>query len=426
MKRLRAKMIVVVFLCVMLVFTLTLVILQFSLVKYNIKQADGMTQLISISNGVVPEMQEFEDSARIELLNQIVFNAESAFRTRYFVVYFNEETEIAGTNVEHIASIDENTAREMAKSVVGGNDTVGYFNEYRFRIAADNDGNLFVIFLDCSENFASRRLAVTILTLSLIAFSVLITVLFAVFSKRIFKPFEENARRQKQFITDASHELKTPLAIISANAEVLTYKDGGNEWLNNITEQAGRMGDLINELLTLSKMEELHEGVKPEPVRLDELVAGTVESFHEVFLQKQVAVQTRIDPDAIVHGDRKQLSMLISILVENASKYVTESGKIRVSLKKFSKYVSFQIYNTAKVERDLNPQLLFERFYRPDSARASDSGGHGIGLSIAKRIVQLHNGSISAKRVDEGICFTAEISGRMKGRKNGLFFFKHL
>ena len=417
MKNLRIKMIFTVFFSVSLVFLLTLIIMQVSLVRHNIDQADGMTQIISIYNGVVPKIQEYEKSELGDIEDQVIFDEESAFRTRYFVVYFNDDMQVKKVDIDHIASIDEDTARDMAKSIVTKKKTVGYINKYRFRIVKNSEGKNFIIFLDCRENFASQRVTIIILAASLVLFTILITFIFAIFSKRIFKPFEENSRRQKQFITDASHELKTPLAIISANAEVLAYKDGGNEWLNNITEQISHMSSLINELLTLSKVEEIDEDIEVESVNFSDIVNETINNFGEVFKQKNVTMQVKIEPNIVLTGNKKQLDMLVSILVENASKYVTESGVLKVLLKKSGKYTILRIFNTAKLSNDMNIKYLFDRFYRPDNSRTSVTGGQGIGLSIAKKITNMHNGSISAKQVDGGIWFTAEISNCIK--KNG-------
>lgn len=418
MKKLRIRIVFTVFLCVVSVFMLTWFIVYLSLIGHNTSEADGMTKIISIYNGVVPKMQEYEKGNLEDEQNSVNFNEESAFQTRYFVVYFNDRMQIEKIDIEHIAAIDEDTARIMAENTVGGKTKVGYIDEYRFRIVRNNEGKNFVIFLDCREDFASQRVMSIILAAILILFTGLITLLFAVFSKRIFKPFEENSRRQRQFITDASHELKTPLAIISANAEVLMYKNGENEWIDNITDQVNRMGDLISELLTLSKMEELGEELEIEPVNFSTIVNETMNSFSEVLRQKKITVQMNIEPDIILNGNKKQLDMLVSILVQNASKYITESGVLKVSLKRTGKYTIFQIFNTAKLKADMKFKYLFDRFYRPDDSRTSVTGGYGIGLSIAKKIVSLHNGFISAKKVDGGICFTAEISNQLKTKSS--------
>lgn len=413
-------MVFVVFLTVVSVFVLTFLIVTFSLIRYNTDQADGMTQVISTYDGAVPQMKDYKEAAPQGIQNPIIFNEESAFRTRYFVVYFNDDRECEQADLEHVASVDEETACEMAAAAISGNQTVGYMDTYRFRITQNSEGENIVIFLDCSESITFRHVTVMILAVISVLFILLITFIFAICSKRVLRPFEENTRKQKQFITDASHELKTPLAIISANAEVLEYKDGKNEWIGNITEQVHHMSELVDELLILSKMEELDGTWDLESVNLSDVVNETIDSFGEVFRKKQVQLQSRID-DVIVNGNVKQLTMLISILVENASKYVTDRGVIKISLRTTGKAAVFQIYNTAQLADSGNLENLFDRFYRPDGSRTSLTGGHGIGLSIAKKITSLHSGSISVEQVEGGICFTAEISSLMKGngkRKN--------
>lgn len=418
MKKLRKKMVFVVFLSAVSVFALTFIIVCLLLIIYNTYQADGMTQIISTNNGVVPKMQEYKKNTLDKIQNQIEFNEESAFRTRYFVVYFNDDMQSEKADLAHVASIDEVTAYEMAELALSKNKTVGYIDEYRFRLSENSDGKNIVIFLDCSENFASQRVADIILAAISILFTLLITFIFAIFSKRVLKPFEENSRKQKQFITDASHELKTPLAIISANAEVLEYKSGSNEWLCNITEQVSHMSGLINDLLTLSKMEEFDAGLEVENVNFSDVMNEIIISFSEVFKQKNVNLQTNIDSAIRLNGNKKQLTMLISILVENASKYVTDSGIIKISLTSSNRYTTFEIFNTAELDGGINLDSLFDRFYRPDGSRTSTTGGHGIGLSIAKKITSLHNGSISVRQVDNGICFTAEISNNIKVKES--------
>lgn len=407
-------MIFVVILSTVSVFILTWIIVYFSLINYNANQADGMTQIISAHNGVVPKLREFKEESSDGIMNQIIFSEESAFRTRYFVVTLNEEMQAQTAVLDHIASVDEETACAMADNAVSKDKTVGYINEYRFRIAKNNEDNTIAIFVDCSESFASLRITTILLAIISILLTLLVTFVFSLCSKQVMKPFEENSRKQKQFITDASHELKTPIAIISANAEVLEYKTGSSEWLSNITGQVSHMSELIDRMLTLSKMEEFNEELEIERIDFSGIINDILDSFGEVFRQKNVDLQTDIADDVSLDGNLKQLQMLISILVENTSKYVTEAGTVKVSLNRFGKHMIFRIYNTAVLPSDVNFKHLFDRFYRPDTSRSSSTGGQGIGLSIAKKIVTLHNGSISAERVDDGICFAVELPRHMK------------
>ena len=228
----------------------------------------------------------------------------------------------------------------------------------------------------------------------------LITIIFIIASKRVVRPFEVNSQRQKQFITDASHELKTPLAIISANAEVLQYKGEQNEWLQNIVEQAKRMGKLINQLLVLAKLDEVQENNERQEIDMKELVEKAVEPFHEVLEQKDVMLSVEAEDGLIVRANREQIEQLVTILMDNASKYVSEHGSIV--------WVTFSIANTTEEDK-IDTARLFDRFYRNDSSRSSKTGGHGIGLSIAKKIVDAHKGSIAAESEGNTVIFSGMI-----------------
>ena len=416
MKNLRTKMILIVFITAAIIFTVAFFLLFGAFVTYYNRQADGMTMVISSYGGEVPQLQEFnaEDFSQTAPGYDVSISEESAFSTRYFVVNLDGDLNEISADLEHVAAIDEDTAYELAKTVASGEKSVGYSDHYRFRVVQNDDGTISVIFLDCEENFSLRRMITIIMGVISIALIFLITLIFGFFSKRVMEPFEENSRRQKQFITDASHELKTPLAIISANAEVLGYKLGDNEWLNNITRQTAHMGELIDDLLTLSKMDEYSSETEDSPVNLTEIVQRCASSFSEVFKQKNAEVTSEIAPDVIINGNAKQLAMLVSILTENASKYVTEGGCVKISLSASVKYAVFQIFNTAELDENLNINKLFDRFYRPDSSRNSETGGHGIGLSTAQKIVRLQGGTLGASRKDGGICFTAELAVKKK------------
>ncbi len=413
MKKLKRQMIFAVFASTACVFVLTWVIFYGSIVRYNAAQADGMTQIISTYNGVVPELDVYMQDTGGDTA-QAAFNEESAFRTRYFVVTLNGQT--AAVDLEHIASVDEQTAQSMAQTALNRGKAVGYLDEFRYRVAEDQSGQTTVIFVDCSESFAIQRMMIAVLTFISVLFTLLVTLIFSLFSNRAIRPFSENARRQKQFITDASHELKTPLAIISANAEVLEYKVGKNQWTGNITGQADHMRELIDQLLTLSKMEEFNEEQQLEPVDLSGLVSRTLDSFQEVFRQKDAALDAQIAEHVTLKGNPTQLELLFSILIENASKYVSQAGRVQVRLTGEGNRICFRIFNTAPLPEDLDCKKLFDRFYRPDASRSSATGGQGIGLSIAQKIVALHGGSISAEPAEDGICFAAELPLRSRSR----------
>lgn len=412
MKNLRVKMVLVAFISSVTVMAILAFGVYLTLAWYNADQADAMTSLISYGGGVIPSGQGFSESEfEITTRYRIRLDAESAFRKRYFVVYLDENQNVTRIQTDHIASISEEEARNYCAETLLRKRETGYYMEYRYRVEKEeSEGGTSVIFLDCRDAiYAQNAMLIRILVIALF-FALCMTLVFAIFSRKILEPFDRNQRMQKQFITDASHELKTPLAVISANADVLKYKGGDNEWVENITSQTQRMARLINQLLVLARMEEMGDRIEKEPVNFSEIVNGSVAKLREIFAQKNVTLETEIAPDVTITANRNQMENLCDILIENASKYVDENGKAVVRLSvSAGKRVTFSVSNTAEQAGYMDCEKIFERFYRTDQSRTSSTGGHGIGLSIAKRIVEQHKGSIAATTKDGEVTFTVRL-----------------
>lgn len=412
MTKLRRKFVLAVMASSAAVLLLTALLTVAAVWFSEARRADDMTRVIAENDGDGLPRGELDRMFGKSFLSPFGGNEESFYRMRYFTVRFTGDT--AGTaDVAHIVSVNAEEAVEIALAVRKLGRETGYRGDFRFRVTEDK-----VILLDCSDELDSLRNIALITSLIALLFVVLITVVFYFISGRVLRPFEENARMQKRFITDASHELKTPLAIISANAEVLEYKEGGSEWLGNITAQVGRMSGLINEMLTLSRLEEIEVNTDVKPVDMSALTRGVASEFSEVFERKGVKPAYAIDDGVVMNGDEDQLRRLVSVLADNAAKYVPENGAVGIKLKKDSRHVYLSVFNTCELDKNADLDHLFERFYRPDASRASGTGGHGIGLSVAKRIADLHGGTIEARPEGDGICFRATLSSRLKaGRK---------
>ena len=413
MNELRWKMIRIAFLSVIIVFVLLSVIINFTISIHNLIQSDNITQLIADNNGhmpryTVPHEDNDENGKNEENEDQEAFpwgyNEESPYRTRYFLVHLDTygKGEPYAAELTHVAAISTEDAFNMTKTAMDYGSETGYIDKYRFR-KVQLVGETYYIFLDCSENFHNRRVVLLITLAIFIGFTALITLIFTICAKYVLKPFEENSKRQKQFVTDASHELKTPLAIISANAEVLEYKNGGNKWTQTITQEVAHMSKLIDQLMTLAKLQETDLSITKEQFNLSETATATIDKFTEVAASKNAVIERSIQPDILFNGNREQLQQLISILTENASKYVKEQGKIITELSCKGKKVTFSIFNTADLDENADYERLFDRFYRTDSSRSSKTGGHGIGLSIAKHITQIYEGSIKAVPEKNGL-----------------------
>lgn len=411
MKKLRLKMIGIVFASVVAAFMVMTIILVMCFGAYRNRQADQITAMISENNGTVPQLKDYKQQQKNSQAFERYFNnynEDSSYRTRFFRVFLDEDKKVTNVNMDHIAAVDEKKAVRMTKMAMLRRGKVGLVGSYRYRKEYKDGQVRSIIFLDCKENQSFYHLAVTITITVSTLLTCLITVIFAIASKRAVRPFEINSNRQKQFITDASHELKTPLAIISANAEVLQYKGDGNEWTQNIIDQTKHMGKLINQLLVLAKLDEVQEKSEKQEADLKLLLEETIEPFEEVATQKKVTLKLHLEEGVTIRVNREQIAQLVSILTENAAKYVNDGGKIVWRLTKTQHGAVLVVKNTTEKELP-DTKRMFDRFYRSDSSRSSKTGGQGIGLSIAKKIVDSHKGSITAKTGDGMVTFRVSL-----------------
>lgn len=411
MKKMRLKMIGIVFASVVAAFMVMTIILVMCFGAYRNRQADQITAMISENNGTVPQLKDYKQQQKNSQSFERYFNnynEDSAYRTRFFRIFLDEDKKVTNVNMDHIAAVDEKKAVRMTKMAMLRRRKVGLVGSYRYRKEYKDGQVRSIIFLDCKENQSFYHLAVTITITVSTLLTCLITVIFAIASKRAVRPFEINSNRQKQFITDASHELKTPLAIISANAEVLQYKGDGNEWTQNIIDQTKHMGKLINQLLVLAKLDEVQEKSEKQEADLKLLLEETTRPFEEVATQKKVTLKLHLEEGITIRVNREQIAQLVSILTENAAKYVNDGGKIVWRLTKTQHGAVLVVKNTTEKELP-DTKRMFDRFYRSDSSRSSKTGGQGIGLSIAKKIVDSHKGSITAKAGDGMVTFRVSL-----------------
>ncbi|MCD7776228.1 MAG: HAMP domain-containing histidine kinase [Firmicutes bacterium] len=338
--------------------------------------------------------------------------AERPYELRYFSVSLDSGGEVLSHNIKRIAAVDGDIADEYAASVYESGRIRGFIYDYRFAVADDDDGGYLIAFLDCGsslESFWSNF--ITTALVMLLAFVGGFVLIF-IFSSRIAKPIADSYEKQKQFITDAGHEIKTPITIIEADADVLEMDVGESEWLEDIHIQTKRLKDLTNELIYLSRMEE-GSGIRAEMLEfpLSDVVLETAESFNSVAIHEGKELIINVMPGISYTGDEKSLRELVNVLLDNAVKYSSDGGRIVLDLKRCGAHgVVLTVYNTADhVDRD-NLDRLFERFYRADASRNSKTGGHGIGLSVAKAVVSAHKGKICASTEDEkSILFTVTL-----------------
>ncbi len=343
---------------------------------------------------------------------------ELPFESRYFSVLLNsDDASVLSVDTGMIAAVDDNTATAYATSIFSSGKTKGFLHSYRYTTVT-SDTSTRVIFLDCQRTLSSfHTLIFTSVGVCLIGI-ILVLILIFLLSGYIIKPFIENHEKQKQFITDAGHELKTPLTIINADTEILEMDYGENEWLADIQEQTKHLTSLTNNLITLSRMEEERTRLQMIDFPFSDVVEETVQSFQALARTQNKTFETSIQPMISLYGDEKSLTQLVSILLDNAMKYSTPEGKISLRLEKAGNNVKLSVYNTAEsIDREQLPHL-FDRFYRTDKSRNSQTGGYGLGLSIAAAVVNTHKGKITATTPDEhSLLITVTLPVKAQGRK---------
>ncbi len=332
-------------------------------------------------------------------LHSMDMSPEMPFETRYFSVVLTENGDVSSTNVQKVAAIDNEDANAYALRAWKRQQTSGFLSSYRYLMEHTPEGTR-IIFVDCTRNLSTFRafLFTSILVSILGLLSVFVLVLF--FSRLVMKPVAESYEKQRQFITDAGHEIKTPLAIIEANRELLEMEYGENEWNNSIQRQTARLADLTDGLIYLSRMEEAEKHLQHMDFSISALAEETAQSFQTLADLQDRHFSVEIEPLLSYCGDESSIHRLFSILIDNAIKYSPPQGTVKVTLNKRGKNIQFMVYNTVAHLSAESLPFLFDRFYRADSSRNSETGGYGIGLSIARAITDAHKGKISAKSTD--------------------------
>lgn len=377
---------------------LAVIITGINIVNYNgvRQEADMLLDILSKNKGDFMDMPGFlEDRLPPGM------SPEIPHESRYFAVVLNEQTGSAiKVETSRIVSVDRTQAVIYAKEALGRGIDRGFLDSFRYAVRWE-DGNAQVTFLDCGRKLdAFRDFLFASIGISLLGYLVVFG-LIAFFSGRIIRPVSESYEKQKRFITDAGHEIKTPLTIINADADVLAMELGENEWLEDIQRQARRLTALTNDLVALSRMEEADSEMPMIEFPLSDVVSEAACSFQALAQAQEKVFESRIQTMLTIRGNEKSITQLVTILLDNALKYAPAKGRICLTLEKQNRIVRLAVYNTSMVPipKESLP-LLFDRFYRADPSRNSQTGGHGIGLSIAKAVVSAHNGKIQASTED--------------------------
>ena len=359
-----------------------------------VNKADSRLSLIEGNNGTFPKNgQPHKDGG---MRGGGKMSPEAPFETRYFTVTIGESGNVTTVDTGKIAAITTSEASEYAADLYAKNSDSGFYGNYRYKAVPKSNGTLY-IFLDCSRELSSFWSFLVISILISIAGILVVFALVLIFSKIAVKPFAESYEKQKRFITDASHEIKTPLTIIEANTEVLEMTGAESEWTQSIRNQIKRLSSLTQKLVFLARMDENQGKLEMTEFSLSDAVLETADSFSTVAMNSGKTLDINVQNGILLRGNEMTIRELVSVLVDNAVKYSTENGNISVSLVEESGHKKLTVKNSTTSLEKGNHDILFERFYRSDSSRNSETGGSGIGLSIAKAVATAHKAKIHAK-----------------------------
>ncbi len=414
--KLRRKFIVISMVSVTAVLVMLIALINIFNYKEVIRNADDVLNILTANEGEFPPdtdpkpVWDGPGGPGPDGRGKDRMSPEMRFEARFFTIIFDKSGNAVAVDTGRIAAVDSTEAISLGENIYNSGRTTGFVGDYRYR-RTDKDDVTLVIFYDCGRSLDNARSFLGISAAISVIGLLIVFALIAVFSKAAVKPVAEAYEKQKRFITDAGHELKTPLAVINADCDVVGMDTGNNEWIDDIRKQTEKLTELTNSLIYLAKTE---EGTKSKLVKIDfpisDVVAEEVESFRGLAKSNGRNIETAITPDLAYNGDQRAIRELVSILMDNAIKYSPEGSTVKAGLQKSGSKILLSVSNDTTVPVSKHDhELIFDRFYRTDKSRNSETGGHGIGLSIAKGITESHGGKIYAEGNDKEIKITAEL-----------------
>lgn len=428
-RRLRRKFILVAMGAVTVV--LTLIIAGINIVNYShvCKMADARLDYILAGKGSI----DWEDESRTDSGNggdtstgMVAdgdragarvghfegMTAESPFDTRYFTVTL-VEGQVVDVNTARIAAVGAKRAARIAMGLDSKGWTSGFSGNYRYTTTAQGEKTTYV-FVDCSRELASfhsfLNASVAISCIGWLAVLAIVTVA----SGAVIRPMVESYSKQKRFITDASHEIKTPLAVIDAANEVQEIESGESEWTQSIHEQVARLTALTERLVFLARMDEGSAGFTMASIDLSEAVDKAAAPFESVAVSRGKRLSMSVATGVRAHADAAAVTQVVELLLDNATRYASEGSVIELSLRAVSRgagkgSAELVVSNAVDELPEGDLDRLFDRFYRADVSRSSKTGGSGVGLSVVRAIAEAHGGSATVSGHDHQITFTVRL-----------------
>ena len=381
-KKLRVKFILVSLLSILFVLSITIASINIYNYSKMIRDIDrSMTQIVNRESGDA-------------MMGGMQPPMDNIMREHYILVSYNEDGSVNRSDLNHIFFLSNEEALNLANSIYSGSSDTGKTNNLYYKKIEKNNIT-YVVLIDAKDRTQSiNDFLVSSILISSISYLV-IALLIILSSKVVFRVSEESYKKQKTFITNASHELKTPLTIISTDLEIIEMDSGKNEWTLSIKDQVNRLTTMTNQLVILSRLDEGELSKYPfEVFSLSDSANECIESFIPTFKKENINLTYDIKDDININANKYLIDELFYIFMDNARKYTKNNGSANVSIYKDNKnktIISFS--NDINEDDDVDEKLLFERFYRSSSTKKE---GSGIGLSIAKEIINLHKGNVKA------------------------------
>ena len=358
-------------------------------------EIQAVLNILSANNGDFPSVEETAESLQNDRIT-----IDTIYQYRYFSVVYNEDKTLYSSNLDHLSNLSKEQALSYANKVIKNSRSSGVFKVgsqfYSYQITQDSKTKRYLLVVLDSTNYLESRNDFFWLSIQLCFYSFIFFVLVVSgFSNFAIRPYIKNYENQKRFITNAGHELKTPLAIISANTELQELMTGENEWTESTKDQVKRLSNLINQMVVLARLEEQPD-VTLVDVNFSEVVKKVAGNFKSVIEKAGKKYEIKLQEDIHVKATEDELYELVSILIDNACKYCDEDGQIFVTLTKAKrgKRARLTVANSYADGKTVDYSRFFDRFYREDESHNQKQPGYGIGLSMAESLVRIFKGRI--------------------------------